>query len=107
MKVEIRNATEGIGKRMGGQRCRWRKETYLWDLGDGSHCRRKSSWTWILEILGSCSGGGRASVFLNKEGSGGATGKMPAEKKMEIFITFARGQNGDLTLCLFGRQRFI
>ena len=50
--------------------------------------RRKSSWTWILEILGSCSGGGRASVFLNKEGSGGATGKMPAEK-MAIFITFA------------------
>ena len=27
-------------------------------------------------------------MFLNREGSRGATGEMPAEKKMEIFITF-------------------
>jgi len=34
-------------------------------------------------------------VFLNREESRGATGEVPAEEKMEIFITFARGQNGD------------
>jgi len=105
MKAEMRNATEGIRKRMGGQRCRWRKETYLWDLGDGSHCRRGSSWTWILETLGSCCGGGKASVFLNREGSRGATVEVPAEKKIEIFITFARGQNGDSIHRLIGRFR--
>ena len=99
----MRNATEGIGKRMGGQRCRWRKETYHWDLGDGSHCQRGSSWTWILETLGSYSGSGKASVFLNREENRGATGEVPAEEKMEIFITFAQGQNGDSIHRLFGR----
>ena len=89
----------------GGQRCIWRKETYLWDLGDGSHCRRGSSWIWILETLGSCSSGGKESVFLNREGSIGATREVPVEKKMEIFITFARGQNGDSIHRLIGRFR--
>ena len=45
--------------------------------------------------------------FLGKGEGRGATGNVPVEGKTEIFITFARGQNGDLTLCLFGRQRFI
>ena len=64
-----------------------------------------SSWTWILETLGSCSGGGKASVFLNREGSRGATEEVQAEKKMEIYITFARGQNGDSIHRLIGRFR--
>jgi len=97
---------EGIGKRMGGKDADGGKRRTFGISEMEAIAAGRVSWTWILETLGSCTGGGRASVFLNKEGSGGATEKMPAEK-MEISITFARGQNGNLTLCLFGRHIFI
>ena len=83
------------------------KETYLWDLGDGRHCRKSDSWTWILETLGGCDGGGRTDVFLSKREGRCATGRVPAEMKTEIFITRAQGQNENLLLCLFGRQRSV
>ena len=34
-------------------------------------------------------------MFLSKGEGRGATGSVPAEGETEIFITFARGQNGD------------
>ena len=37
IKAEMRNTVEGIGKRMKSKCCEWRKETYLWNLGDGHH----------------------------------------------------------------------
>ena len=37
----------------------------------------------------------------------GATRNVPAERKIEIFITRAQGQNGNLVLCLFGKRRFV
>ena len=83
------------------------KETYLWDLGDGRHCRKSGSWTWILETLGSCDGGGGIDVFLSERESRDATGEVPAERNTEIFITRAQGQSGNLVLFLFGRQRFV
>ena len=43
-------------------------------------------------------------MFLNREESRGAIGEVPAEEKMEIFITFARGQNGDSIHCLVGDE---
>ena len=78
---------------------------YLWNLGDGRHCQESGSWSWILETLGGCDGGGRSDVFLSKREGRGATGNVPAEGKTEIFITFARGQNGDLIHRLIGRFR--
>ena len=43
-------------------------------------------------------------MFLSKRGGRGATGNVPAEGKTEIFITFARGQNGDSIHCLVGDE---
>ena len=64
----------------------------------------------ILETLEGCfdcDGGGRADVFLSNREGRDATGKVPAEKEKEIFITFAQGQNGNSVHCLFRRQRSI
>ena len=46
----------------------------------------------ILETLEGCFGcndGGEADVFLSKRKGRDATGKVPAKKEVEIFITFA------------------
>ena len=64
-------------------------------------------WTWIFETLESCDGGGGTDVFSSKREGGGATWNVPAERKIEIFITRAQGQSGNLILCLFGRRRFV
>jgi len=68
---------------------------YLWNLGDGRHCQESGSWSWILETLGGCDGGDGANVFLSEGESRDATEKTPAERKTEIFITFAQGQDGN------------
>ena len=78
---------------------------YLWNLGDGRHCQESDSWTWVLETIGGCDGGGRSDVFLSKRGGRGATGNVLAEGKTEIFITFAQGQNIDSMHRLIGRFR--
>ena len=65
---------------------------------------KSGSWTWILETLGGCDGGGRTDVFLSERESRDATGEVLGERKTEIFITRAQGQNENLILCLFGRQ---
>ena len=44
-----------------------------------------------------------SGVFLSKGEGRGATGDVPAERKSEIFITFAQGQNGDSIYRLIGR----
>ena len=59
-----------------------------------------------LETLESCDGGGGTDVFSSKREGGGATWNVPAERKIEIFITRAQGQSGNLILCLFGRPSF-
>ena len=64
-------------------------------------------WIWIFETLESCDGGGGIDVFLSKREGRDATGKVPAKKKTEIFITFAQGQNGDSVRSLFRRQRSV
>jgi len=64
-------------------------------------------WTWIFKTLESCDGGGRTDVFSSKREGAGATGNVTAERKVEIFITRAQGQSGNLILCLFGRRRFV
>ena len=46
-------------------------------------------------------------MFSSKREGGGAIGNVPAERKIEIFITRAQGQNGNLMLHLFGKQRFV
>ena len=62
-------------------------------------------WTPLLETLEGCfgcNGGSGADVFLSKREGRDATGKVPAEKEVETFITFAQGQNGNSMYCLFG-----
>ena len=61
----------------------------------------------MFETLESCDGSGCTDVFSSKREGGGATGNVPAERKIEIFITRAQGQNGNLVLCLFGKRRFV
>ena len=82
-----------LGNQKGSRkrRCRWGRKTYLWNLGERCHFQERGSWTWIFETLESCDGGGGTDVFLDKRGGRGTTGNVPAEKKKEIFITFARG----------------
>ena len=46
-------------------------------------------------------------MFLSKGEGRDATGKVPAEKEVETFITFVLGQNGDTVCCLFERQRSV
>ena len=87
--------------------CGWRKETYLWNLGDGRQCQESDSWTWVFETLGGCDGGCGIDVFLSKREGRGATGNVPAERKTEIFIAFAQGQNGNSMCRLFGRWEYI
>jgi hypothetical protein len=64
----------------------------------------------ILETLEGCfgcNGGSGADVFLSKREGRDAIGKVPAEKEVETFITFAQGQNGDSVCYLFRRQRSV
>ena len=46
-------------------------------------------------------------MFSSKREGEGAIGNVLAERKIEIFITRAQGQSGNLILCLFGRWRFV
>ena len=102
----MRNVTEEIGRWMKSKRVDGKRDIPLGSRRWTS-LRKSGSWTWILETLGGCDGGGRTDVFSSKRKGVGATGNVPADRKIEIFITRVQGQNGNLILCLFGRQRFV
>ena len=105
MKAEMRNTTEGIGRGWKtnatdeeGRRTSGISEMDAIAGGDGP-------WTWIFKTLENCDCGGRTDVFSSKREGGDASENVQAEGKTKIFMTFARGQNGDSIHRLIGRFR--